>query len=267
MGTRKVLETTDYGMFRRLDGNRAVSELRVKKIIGSIKKVGYVTSPIVVNDQNQVIDGQGRLEALKRLKLPVHYIVVPNIGINECIAMNMNQSNWTLMDYITSHAETGNVSYMYLLNLIKAYGKTLQNKVILYVVTGKIESAAPYIKDGNLVCTADDYNRAQKVLSYLTGFAPVFRRVQGHNEYYYEALAFCHEDPEIDNDRLAEKMVQLQGNLYPVTTILQAFDVIEEIYNNRARKRVYIKTNYRKAMDDKYSWYNAKYGDKYEEEN
>jgi len=257
----------DHGMFKRLDGNRPVSELRVKKIIGSIKKVGYVTSPIVVNEQYQVIDGQGRLEALKRLNMPVHYIIVPNVGIDECIAMNMNQSNWTLMDYIGSHAETGNISYMYLLNLIKAYGKTLQNKVILYVVTGKIDGNYSYIKDGRLTCTAEDYNRAQRILSFLTGFTPLFRRVQGHNEYYYEALAFCFEDPEIDNDRLVEKMTQLQGNLYPVTTILQAFEVLEEIYNNRARKRVYIKTNYRKAMDDKYSWYNTRYGNKYEEEN
>lgn len=45
--------------------------------------------------------------------------------------------------------------------------------------------------------------------------------------------------------------------------MLQALEQIEEIYNNRIQKKVYIKTNYRKAMDDKYSWYNKRYGNRY----
>ena len=264
--TTKVNETTDYSRFKRLEGNRDVSEARIKKIMGSIRKVGYVMSPIIVNEQYQVIDGQGRLEALKRLGLPVHYIVVPNIGIDECIAMNMNQSNWTLIDYITSHAETGNVSYIYLLNLIKTYSKQISLKVILYVVTGRIDNTTSAVKDGNVVCTTDGYERAQRVLSWLSGLTEIFKRVGGHTEYYYDALAFCYDDPEIDNDRMTEKLIQLQANLIPVTTMLQAFEQIEDIYNNRTRKKVYIKTNYRKAMDNKYSWYNSRYGNRYKEE-
>lgn len=259
----KVFETTEYNRFKRLDGNRAVAEGRVRKIISSIRKVGYITSPIVVNEKMQVIDGQGRLEALKRLSLPVHYIIVPNIGIEECIAMNINQTNWTLIDYIESHAETGNVSYMYLRNLLLAYGKKFQNKVIFYTVTGKLENSSSEIKNGTFQCTVEDYSRAQNILSWLADFTPIISRVDGHSEFYYVALAFCFEDPEIDIERLETKMFQLQANLIPVTNMLQALEQIENVYNNRAQKKVYIKTNYRKAMDNKYSWYNKRYGDRY----
>ena len=259
----KVFETKEYDRFKRLYGNREVAEGRIRKIISSIRKVGYITSPIIVNERMQVIDGQGRLEALKRLDLPVHFIIVPNIGIDECIAMNINQTNWTLIDYINSHAETGNVSYMYLRNLIMAYNKKLQNKVLFYVLTGKIDNSSSDIKDGRFQCTAEDYNRAQKILQWLITFCPVINRVKGHSEYYYEALAFCFEDPEIDTKRLETKIFQLQANLIPVTNMLQALEQIEEIYNNRIQKKVYVKTNYRKAMDDKYSWYNKRYGDRY----
>ena len=100
----KVLVTNDYDMFKRLEGNRSVTELRVKKISNSIKTVGYVMNPIIVNERFEVIDGQGRLEVLRRLELPVYYIVVNGIGRKECIAMNINQTNWSLYDYIQSYA-------------------------------------------------------------------------------------------------------------------------------------------------------------------
>lgn len=261
---KKVQRTNNYSMFKRLEGNRDVSEIRVKKIISSIKKVGYITSPIIVNQKYQVIDGQGRLEALKRLQMPIDYIVEPGAGIDECIAMNINQTNWRIIDYIESYAEMGNVSYMYTLNLLKAYGKTFQHKVIMHAITGKCDNHHRLIKDGSLVCTAEDYNRAQAILSYLSQFTGVFDRLKGHNEFYYNVIAYCFEDPEVDNERLHEKVVALQANLIPVSTVLQAFDVIENIYNNRARAHVYIKTNYRKAMADKYSWYNNLYGKRYD---
>ena len=261
----RVFKTNDYTKFKRLDGNRKVLEPRVKKIMGSIQKVGQIPSPIIVNDKNEVIDGQGRLEALKRLNLPVYYMVIPGIGIEECIAMNINQSNWTLMDYIETYAETGSIAYMYLLQLIKAFGKSFQTKVILNVATGKVENQNGIIKTGAFHCTAEDYNKATKTLRFLTQFNEPLQRIHGHTEYYYMALAFCFNDPEVNNDRLLEKIIQLQANLIPVTTIQQAFDQIEDVYNNRARNKVYIKTNYRKHMDNKYGWYEGRYRNRYED--
>ena len=41
-----VYRTNQYGMFRRLYGNRPVPRARVNKIINSINNVGYVMSPV-----------------------------------------------------------------------------------------------------------------------------------------------------------------------------------------------------------------------------
>lgn len=260
----EVRKTANHEMFKKLGGNRTVEEIRVKKIIQSIKKVGYIPSPIIVNENYEVIDGQGRLEATKRLNLPIYYMVVEGIGIDECIAMNINQTNWRIIDYIQSHADTGNVSYVYLLQLVKTYEKVFQNKVIFYVTTGlAVESVNNSIKDGRFVCTVQDFNRAQKILSWLKGFKPSIDRVGGHTEFYYMALAFCSGDEEVDNERLFNKITALRANLIPVSTMLQALEQIEDIYNTRARQKVYISTNYRKYLDGKYPWYSAKYGYKY----
>ena len=172
-----IYRTTDYSKFKRLDGNRKIPSSRVSKIVNSIKKVGYILSPILVNEKYEVIDGQGRLEALKQLGMPVDYIISCGIGIEECVAMNIYQTNWTMTDYIESYAETGSMSYIYLLQLIRAFGKKLQTKVIISAVTGKDELPQNQIRNGDFVCTVADYNMATSILTYLLEFKPVIDRV------------------------------------------------------------------------------------------
>ena len=84
-----VMVTDEYDLFKTLEGNRRVLDLRARRIIRSIEKVGYVINPIIVNEKYEVIDGQGRLEALKRLNLPVYYIMIEGIGIEECRTLNI----------------------------------------------------------------------------------------------------------------------------------------------------------------------------------
>lgn len=259
-----VYRTNNYSKFRRLNGNRSVQQARVQKIIGSIKKVGYVMSPIIVNQSYEVIDGQGRLEALKQLGLPVDYIVVKDIGVNECIAMNLIQTNWALSDFIDSYAERGAVPYVYMQQLIKRFGKKFSLKVINNAVTGKDEVSAKAIKNGELNCDAHDYENAIEILNYLLDYREMIKRVDGHIEFYYMALAFCYRDQAVNNARMLQNFTRLQANLYPVVNIFQALEVVEEIYNNRTREKVYIKTNYRQYLEGKYPWYRKKYADKWE---
>lgn len=46
-----LLKTKDYNMFKLLTGNRDVQRPHVEKIKQSIKNVGYITSPIIVNEK------------------------------------------------------------------------------------------------------------------------------------------------------------------------------------------------------------------------
>lgn len=83
--------TSDYTVFKKLLGNRVVLEQRKNTIKNSIIENGYVRNPIVVNEKMEIIDGQGRFEALKELKLPIEYVIAYGAGQKECIALNANQ--------------------------------------------------------------------------------------------------------------------------------------------------------------------------------
>ena len=117
----EMKRTTDYGIFNRLAGNRSVDEKRVQKIIQSIQTVGYVPNPIVVNEKMEVIDGQGRLEALKRLGMPVDYIISKGTTIRQTQVMNATSTTWSKEDYIKSYAEGGSKSYQRLMQMMTMY--------------------------------------------------------------------------------------------------------------------------------------------------
>ena len=253
-----IYRTEDYGKFKRLDGNRKVPETRVRKIIDSIKSVGYVHSPILINDRYEVIDGQGRLEALKRLGLPVEYFIQEGIGIEECIALNIYQTNWSIEDYVDSYAETGNNSYIYFQQLMKAY-KEMNIRCLYNAVTGKAEVGHKDIKSGKLQCGRDEYEAAMKILDYEERFKECLSRVKGNKDYYYISLGFCYGLSDIDNERLAERMNTMRSTIIDINNMENALKEVERIYNYRGREKVYILTEYKKAMDRRYRWYRGKY--------
>lgn len=85
-----VFMTDDLTKFKVLDGNRKIKESHRQELIASIDKHGFIMNPIIVNENFEVIDGQTRLAACKELGVPVYYIVVPKIGIDECELENVD---------------------------------------------------------------------------------------------------------------------------------------------------------------------------------
>lgn len=249
--TTKVMRTDNLDKFRRLEGNRAILEPRLKKIMKSIEEVGYIMSPILVNDKWEVIDGQGRLEALKRLGMPVDYIMLPGIGINECRAMNIHQTNWGMIDYINSYAEIGNVSYAFLSQAYKAYGKLLGLGPVYYAFTGNYQLFKENLKQGNFKCTTEDYNKAVDRLEYAKRFVPIVTKISGRKEFYYMSIMFAFSLKGADIDGLYRKMKEKQAELVPVSNMEYGLGVIEELYNYRKSpdNKIYFITEYKKDLD------------------
>lgn len=243
---KTIQNTKDYLIFKKLEGNRPVVNRRVNKIIASIQNVGYITSPLIVNEKMEVIDGQGRLEALEQLKMPVEYIVHPGIGINECIAMNINQGNWSLKDYIESYATRGNKSYQRLEQLIKEY--PLANLDVIATAALRINKiTGTMVKDGSLVLTEEQYDKAVERLNYAYEIFDLVDKtaVRGGILNLIQVILYCYDYEEMDLKRLKE---QVTKNIYvcrPWNNIDTCFNEIEELYNRNISKKVYFYTLYR----------------------
>ena len=251
---KSVYETTNYTKFRRLVGNRDVTETRINKILRSIDSVGQIISPIIVNENMEVIDGQARIEAFKRRGLPVYYIEVNGLGEAECIAMNINQSNWRFIDYIQFYAETGNINYTYLLRLLQIYQKLLPITAVLHAITGFSRADTKAVIKGRLICDECIYNRARKMLDYEAQHVPTIKKLPGRADPYFVILGFCYLSAEIDKQTLSKRLELYGHELYPAEGVETAAEAIERIYNKRNAKKVYIATEWKKAQE-RGSWY------------
>jgi len=102
------METKMYSVFKLLPANRHVSERLVAQQMLSIKQNGFIKSrPILVNKYFEIIDGQHRFEACKRLNIPVPYAIIDGDTMGLTIALNTSQKKWSLIDFINSYAGRG----------------------------------------------------------------------------------------------------------------------------------------------------------------
>lgn len=244
-----VYETTDYDMFRYLDGNRRDAEIRGRKLLSGIKKYGQLV-PITVNEKMEVIDGQARLWACKYLGIPVKYTVVTGIGYKECIAINTVQKNWALADYVKSYADMGNQSYKYLMALKSQFPK------FSYTLIGSL-AAKRYTNGGNgekmrngeTVISKDNYEDAIKTFGYLMSVIDRLP-VGGTSLTNYEvAIAVLLGLNSVDNDRLYKAIQTYSFMLKPAATVRYATEMLDDCYNYCRKNKVHFTEHVRDYLE------------------
>ena len=259
-----VYQTSDYGKFHELLGNREVLTIRVNKIRKSIEENGYIFNPIIVNEKNEVVDGQGRLRALRDLQLPVDYIVVHGLSVKDCIALNISASNWNNMDYIQSYAQQGNHNYQNIEELVKAY-KRIGVVSVISAVTGTCDNKSQKLKQGELICTDEMMLNASELLGYANNFIDVIiNNKKGSKDYMTYAIFFAYNHPNIDRQQLIKKFVKYfaTDDVCPCfINIKSALKSLSAIYNFKSKsEKVYLDVDYEKWQEGRYGWYATRYG-------
>lgn len=111
-GLSPIYSTTEVSMFRHLHENRRINEAHVRALLDSFEKDGYLFTIVYVNEKLEIIDGQHRCEAAGRCGLPVFFMVMPGWGMKEVTILNVNSRNWTILDFMETHARAGNPNYV-----------------------------------------------------------------------------------------------------------------------------------------------------------
>lgn len=250
--TNEIKRTNNYFMFKRLEGNRIVDQKKVNKIKKSINEVGYISNPIIVNENMEIIDGQHRLEALKELGKPVEYIVQKNLNIKEVLFMNINQEKWNMMDYIKSYAELGNESYKKLLDLIELYPIYNLN-TIGCAIKGINKIGNKLLQRGALEVSTFEYENAIVKLNYLNRFIPIFKHLLGRTTYFCQAIMIVYDMESIDKERLLNQITNNVRIMIPFSDFNTCLSSVEDIYNKglNFKNRVDIYKLYRQGLSRK----------------
>lgn len=241
----KVFLENDLSVFKIITGNRSIDAARVKKIKESISNIGMIDAPIVCNENMEVIDGQGRLQACRELNKPVPYIVIKGLTIDHCRAMNLNQTNWKLSDYIKSYADEGNINYIRLQELESKF-QWPDGILLDLIYRDNSTRANDKVRNGQLIFSEDSKSRVETLSLWLSRFNGVDTN---RRRELYHALRFCYDLNLVDNEVLVKKVLNSKVSFRGVANVFACLQVLEDIYNKRARERVWICHEYEVWLD------------------
>ena len=160
-----IFETYDYGQFKTLLGNRDVEPERFKKIETAMR-IKQLPIPIVVNEKMEVIDGQGRLAVCKKHGFPISYIICDGLGIDDCVAANLNSTQWSSKDVVKRYVKTGGLDYQRLFELMETYQVSCDDVFNAAGKSNTEKGKREKVRRGELVFTEDDYDKAMQRLEY-----------------------------------------------------------------------------------------------------
>lgn len=246
----KIYKTDNYGMFKRLEGNRAVSSIRKKRLNDSFDKVGQIPSPIVVNEKMEIIDGQGRFEVSKERNLPIYFTVINGLGDRECICMNTGTMNWTMRDYVDFYAEKGLEDYKVLQELDDKYTNVPLSTIIPIargVSRHQQKDNIGSIAEGKYKVTIE-LDVLDSTLEFIDTLTPYLKK-SAKMQAIVPVLYFCYKCKEIDNNLLKKKILENSHLMNVSKDVLTLCDSIGEIYNrNKRGKLISFRTEYVNQM-------------------
>jgi len=245
---QEVLSTTDYSIFKRLKGNRFISQTHVKQLVRSMVDGGNLTQnfPIIINEDHEVIDGQHRIEALKQLNWPVFYVIQEGLSIQVVRDLNGAGSNWGWQAYANSWAEMGHDDYQRLLQLVEDFNIGF-HIIMLYTRTSMM-TGSPHtkhnkhivFKNGDYKLSPEQYQKARILLDQydqLRQLVPLKAQSKNPPASFATACYNIMQSPTYDHKRMIHKL-NLHGpsNYKMFNQTKDNMHELEDIYNWRTNE-------------------------------
>lgn len=246
-----ILRDYDVSRLKKLVGNRSVDDIRLNKIKRSVEKIGWIKPLIIVNEKNEVIDGQGRVEIAKQYNLPIDVKVIKGLTIDDCMAMNIDQTNWKLMDFIKSYSQQGNDNYKRIESLIKHYKNSSITTIAYTFQDTKWDTRM--VKEGKAKCSLEQYEKAVDMLDWLDEYDDYLTGKVGGSEAYKIALLFIRKHTDADLIRLKQCVQNHKWQTNETAgNIEQALDILTELYNYRLGKgnKIYFNHEYMEMLSN-----------------
>lgn len=249
----QVMQTNDYNLFKKLEGNRNVNRVHVKRLTDNFK-TKYLVCPIIVNQDYEVIDGQHRLEAAKQLELPVNFIICNDYGLQEVQLLNSNTSNWKKVDYLNAFCDLGYPEYLKFKIFMDSYpdfGIAASEAILTGLLSGTKSGsvskdiatnasgsmAVKYFENGDLEIPDFKLSKilAQKILQ-IQPFYDGFNRAS-----FVRAMLGVLRNENYDHDVFINRLKMQPNALYHCSNVGQYKQLIEDIFNYRSRSKVSLK--------------------------
>jgi hypothetical protein len=245
----RLKKTTKYSKFKINESNRIIKIRHVNNLMKKISEKNLLASnPIIVNSDYEILDGQHRFEAAKRLGLPVYFIVDDYMDIEDIAVINSTSKGWTLDDYLhhfrTEENAKGkeNGDYAKLAEFTEDYGVNLYNAIGLLSGRNSQPNAELIHKFKRGEFKIMDMEHAIKVATLRDEFkpyAPDFYK----SKNFVNSLSKIARHESFDEATMLRKMGQQSDRLMKCATVEGYLNSLVDIYNWKLGKNNKIKIN------------------------
>ena len=242
-----VYSTTNYELFSHVRGNRNILLPHLKRLTASIAERN-IPVPIIVDELYRICDVQHRYEAYKSLGLPIPYMIVPELSLEDIQRLNANMRTWGYADYLSCYCDLEHPNrdnYLLFREFRDKYGFNWDMCMVLladYHRTVQFKSTAhdeskrlsEVFKDGEFEVRG--YKRA---CQYADDIMKVKKYYDGYRRRSFVlALRFLFKNPEYDHNLFLKKLSQQTEKMIHQVNQSDYLKLIERIYNFRCRDKV-----------------------------
>lgn len=231
----QVHTTTDYFLFKSIEGNRNKNLLHINRLKKSMSE-NYLFTIIIVNEKYEIIDGQHRFDVIQELKLPLNYVVCKGYGLTEVHILNQNSKTWNADDYLDGYCRLKYPHYLKYAEFKEKYG-------FGHVECMTILSGYTSHRGGDRAKTF--YEGAFKIKDYGKA-CEIAEKIEIIGQYYlgHKRRSFVFSMLGLFNSKnfefteLIQKLKLQPTAMVDCTNVQQYIMLIEEIYNYRRREKV-----------------------------
>jgi hypothetical protein len=228
-----VHTTTDYFLFKSIEGNRNKNLLHINRLKQSMSK-NYLFTVIIVNEKYEIIDGQHRFDVIQELKLPLNYIMCKNYGLNEVHILNQNSKTWNADDYLTGYCNLGNEDYIKYRDFKETYGIGHNECMAILTETSTKSNIIDNFYNGTF--KIKNFNNACKTIEKIILIEPYYIGIKRRSFIY--AMLQLFKNTNFEFTEFLQKLKCQPTALVDCANTKQYISLIEEIYNYRRREKV-----------------------------
>lgn len=230
--SNQVHTTTDYFLFKPIEGNRNKNLLHINRLKKSMAET-YLFTVIIVNEKYEIIDGQHRFDVIQELKLPLNYIICNGYGLNEVHILNQNSKTWTSDDYLDGYCKLGYKDYLKYKEFKELYG--IGHYECMWLLNGsQLSNPTQVFFTGDF--KIKNYNEACKIIEKIMLVEPYYEEWKRRS--FILAMLQLFKNPNFELTEFLQKLKLQPTALSNCSTTNQYVSLIEEIYNYRRREKV-----------------------------
>jgi hypothetical protein len=232
----KIYQTTNYSMFNYRVDNRPVNQSNINAIAKSIENMGQ-KHPISVDFNFNVQDGQHRLEACKKLNIPVKYIMdIDDMDTNQIAELQSTTRSWKTKDYAHGFSND-NENYAWYNKFCSEYPE-FSHTCTLVLLSDKTERNTVIedsFKTGGF--KVKSIVKAREMAEILRSMSPYYKSYNKRGFVF--AILKMKENKNFDLKRLLRKLPKRCKELLDFSKTEDYIDTLQDIYNWKETKKVY----------------------------